>query len=153
MIHVTQNVDNLNELAGSPRVFHLHGDFQTSQCRKCKKTFPRIGFYQREQVCPVCGANNFAVRPNVVLFGEIPYGMDWIPSYLKKACVFISVGTSGTVYPAADFVRETKASLRINLDLDPLIHFIALVTQNLLQGVPDGSFIINNQYLHRNSPL
>lgn len=122
MIHVTQNVDNLNELAGSPRVFHLHGDFQTSQCRKCKKTFPRIGFYQREQVCPVCGANNFAVRPNVVLFGEIPYGMDWIPSYLKKACVFISVGTSGTVYPAADFVRETKASLRINLDLDPLIH-------------------------------
>lgn len=122
VIHVTQNVDNLNELAGSPRVFHLHGDFQTSQCRKCKKTFPRIGFYQREQVCPDCGANNFAVRPNVVLFGEIPYGMDWIPSYLKKACVFISVGTSGTVYPAADFVRETKASLRINLDLDPLIH-------------------------------
>lgn len=62
------------------------------------------------------------MRPNVVLFGEIPYGMDWIPSYLKKACVFIFVGTSGTVYPAADFVRETKASLRINLDLDPLIH-------------------------------
>ena len=57
-----------------------------------------------------------------MLFGEVPYGMDWIPSYLKKACVFISVGTSGTVYPAANFVRETKASIRINLDLDPLIH-------------------------------
>ena len=122
VIHVTQNVDNLNELAGAPRVFHLHGDFQTSLCRKCKKTFPRVGFYEREQVCPVCGATNFAVRPNVVLFGEVPYGMDWIPSYLKKACVFISVGTSGTVYPAANFVRETKASIRINLDLDPLIH-------------------------------
>lgn len=64
----------------------------------------------------------FAMRPNVVLFGEVPYGMDWIPSYLKKACVFISVGTSGTVYPATNFVRETKASIRINLDLDPLIH-------------------------------
>lgn len=122
VIHVTQNVDNLNELAGAPRVFHLHGDFQTSLCRKCKKTFPRVGFYEREQVCPVCGATNFAVRPNVVLFGEIPYGMDWITSYLKKACVFISIGTSGTVYPAANFVKETKASIRINLDLDPLIH-------------------------------
>lgn len=78
VIHVTQNVDNLNELAGAPRVFHLHGDFQTSLCRKCKKTFPRVGFYEREQVCPVC--------------------------------------------EAANFVRETKASIRINLDLDPLIH-------------------------------
>lgn len=122
VIHVTQNVDNLNELAGAPRVFHLHGDFQTSLCRKCKKTFPRLGFYEREQVCPVCEATNFAMRPNVVLFGEIPYGMDWITSYLKKACVFISIGTSGTVYPAANFVKETKASIRINLDLDPLIH-------------------------------
>ena len=80
VIHVTQNVDNLNELAGAPRVFHLHGDFQTSLCRKCKKTFPRVGFYEREQVCPVCEATNFAMRP-MLCFSE-KYLTAWI-GYLR----------------------------------------------------------------------
>lgn len=118
VVHVTQNVDNLNELAGSPAVFHLHGDFQSSLCSQCKNTFPRLGLYDKNNVCPVCGASNYSVRPNVVLFGEMPYGLDWITSYLKKACVFLSIGTSGAVYPAANFVRDTKAAIRINFDLE-----------------------------------
>lgn len=118
VVHVTQNVDNLNELAGSPSVFHLHGDFQSSLCSQCKNTFPRLGLYKKNNVCPVCGASGYSVRPNVVLFGEMPYGLDWITSYLKKACVFMSVGTSGAVYPAANFVLDTEAAIRINFDIE-----------------------------------
>lgn len=118
VVHVTQNVDNLNELAGSPSVFHLHGDFQSSLCSRCKNTFPRLGLYKKDNVCPVCGASDYSVRPNVVLFGEMPYGLDWITSYLKKACVFMSVGTSGAVYPAANFVLDTEAAIRINFDIE-----------------------------------
>lgn len=120
VIHVTQNVDWLNELAGSPRVFHMHGQFMRSMCSKCKTVFPRIGFYEKGKKCPVCGAEGYSVRPDVILFGEEPYGMDWIFSYLKEADVFISVGTSGKVYPAASFVAETQAPIRININLNPV---------------------------------
>lgn len=124
VIHVTQNVDNLNELAGAPRVFHLHGEFATSVCRQCESVFPRLGNYHKDLRCPACGATEYSVRPNIVLFGEMPHGMDWIPGYLKKACVFLAIGTSGRVYPAADFVRTTKASLKINFDIDPSIEMV-----------------------------
>ncbi len=105
IVHITQNVDSLCEEAGDTSVFHLHGTFLQSRCTACGAVFPRLGPYSFEDVCPVCRATHGAVRTNVVFFGEIPYGMDWIPSVLKRADIFLAVGTSGFVYPAADFVR------------------------------------------------
>ena len=104
IIHVTQNVDTLCEEAGDMAVFHLHGVLNRSRCSACGAVFPRKGFYEMGAVCPCCGATGANVRPDVVLFGETPLGLDWILPYLKNVDIFLSVGTSGTVYPAADFV-------------------------------------------------
>ncbi len=108
IIHITQNIDTLCEEAGDAGVHHLHGSFLTSRCRACGTVFPRIGFYEEGRKCPVCKKADWSVRPDVVLFGETPYGLDWIMPYLARADVFLAVGTSGTVYPAADFVRKAK---------------------------------------------
>lgn len=105
IIHVTQNIDSLCEEAGDTSVFHLHGSLNRSRCQKCGAIFPRKGFYKTGNVCPNCQAKFSAVRPDVVLFGETPYGLDWIVPYLKEVDIFIAIGTSGTVYPAADFVN------------------------------------------------
>ncbi|HIU84970.1 MAG TPA: hypothetical protein IAC66_06370, partial [Candidatus Aphodousia gallistercoris] len=99
-----QNVDTLCEEAGDTAVFHLHGVLNRSRCSACGAVFPRKGFYEMEAACPCCGATGANVRPDVVLFGETPLGLDWILPYLKNVDIFLSVGTSGTVYPAADFV-------------------------------------------------
>lgn len=104
IVHVTQNIDTLCEEAGDAGVFHMHGSFLTSRCSKCNAVFPRIGFYREGAVCPSCKAGGWNVRPNIVFFGEIPYGMDWMENVVKKADVFLAVGTSGTVYPAAGLV-------------------------------------------------
>lgn len=105
IIHVTQNIDSLCEEAGDTAVFHLHGSLNQSRCQKCGATFPRKGFYKMGNQCPKCKAKFSHVRPDVVLFGETPHGLGWILPYLEEVDIFIAVGTSGTVYPAADFVR------------------------------------------------
>lgn len=104
IVHVTQNIDSLCEEAGDTAVFHLHGSLNRSLCQKCGTVFPRKGFYKMGNICPKCRAQFSAVRPDVVLFGETPHGLDWIMPYLKEVDIFIAIGTSGTVYPAADFV-------------------------------------------------
>lgn len=105
IVHITQNIDSLCEQAGDAGVFHLHGSFLTSRCTECGAVFPRMGFYEKGKICPACHAAGFAVRPNVVLFEEIPLGMDWIPEVIKRTDIFLAVGTSGVVYPAAGFVQ------------------------------------------------
>ena len=105
IVHITQNIDSLCEEAGDAGVFHLHGSFLTSRCTECGAVFPRMGLYKKGNVCPACKAAGFAVRPDVVLFGEVPLGMDWIPSVIKRADIFLAIGTSGFVYPAAGFVQ------------------------------------------------
>ena len=110
IIHVTQNIDSLCEEAGDTSVFHLHGSLNQSLCQKCGATFPRKGFYKMGNQCPKCKVKFSAVRPDVVLFGETPHGLDWILPYLDEVDIFIAVGTSGTVYPAADFVRMATAA-------------------------------------------
>ena len=99
----TQNVDDLHERGGSQRVHHMHGSLFESRCMRCAKPFADRGFHEAELPhCLRCGA---PVRPHIVWFGEIPLDMDGIYAQLSRATHMLVVGTSGSVYPAAGFVR------------------------------------------------
>lgn len=102
---VTQNIDELHERAGSQNLLHMHGEHCKALCANCGERREWREDLSRELVCPACGLTG-ALRPDVVWFGEMPYHMDRIQAALAKADLFISIGTSGNVYPAAGFVRE-----------------------------------------------
>lgn len=101
---VTQNIDDLHERAGSRNVIHMHGEIMRALCAACGHRWDAPPEMKASDPCPACGTD--ATRPDVVWFGEIPYHMDKIAVALSQADVFASIGTSGTVYPAASFVAE-----------------------------------------------
>lgn len=103
---VTQNIDNLHERAGSKQVCHMHGSITKSKCEACEEDFLCNQTMKVEDRCPKCG--QAAVRPDIVWFGEMPKHMDLITSKLFICDYFLAVGTSGNVYPAAQFVRTAK---------------------------------------------
>lgn len=115
---VTQNVDDLHERAGSTRVHHMHGRLRAAWCTACDDRHDWHGTLADRPACPGCGEH--ALRPDVVWFGEIPYGMDDVHHALWAADLFVSIGTSGQVYPAAAFVHYALAcgadTLELNLD-------------------------------------
>ncbi|WP_454713709.1 NAD-dependent deacylase [Caulobacter segnis] len=115
----TQNVDDLHEKAGSRRVIHMHGELAVTRCHHCQATRPDSGALTAEAVCEACGRDGGA-RPHVVWFGEMPLFMDEIEAALSEADLFVSIGTSGSVYPAAGFVTEARAmgiaTCEINLE-------------------------------------
>ena len=118
LLIVTQNVDDLHERAGATRVLHMHGEHLNAWCTACDSrprwTKPLI----HRPPCPACGES--ALRPDVVWFGEVPYEMDRINAALREADLFVSIGTSGAVYPAAGLVRNARAlgarTLELNLE-------------------------------------
>lgn len=116
---VTQNVDDLHERAGARRVLHMHGEHLNAWCTACdvrsRWTAPLID----RPACPECG--EAALRPDVVWFGEMPYYMDEIYAALREADLFVSIGTSGAVYPAAGFVRTARdlGARTLELNLEP----------------------------------
>ena len=103
LLVVTQNIDDLHERAGSTRVLHMHGELRSALCRDCGRRTPWTGDLGGLPPCPHCEASE--LRPDVVWFGEIPYDMERIISELSRCDVFVSIGTSGAVYPAAGFVQ------------------------------------------------
>lgn len=115
----TQNVDDLHEKAGSRRVIHMHGELAVTRCHHCEATWPDAGPLAAETVCAACGQPGGA-RPHVVWFGEIPLFMDEIEDALSRADLFVSIGTSGSVYPAAGFVNQARTmgvtTCEINLE-------------------------------------
>jgi NAD-dependent deacetylase len=115
----TQNVDDLHEKAGSQRVIHIHGELAVTRCAHCEALRPEPGPLTAEAVCEGCGRDGGA-RPHVVWFGEMPLFMDDIDDALSEADLFVSIGTSGSVYPAAGFVTEARAmgiaTCEINLE-------------------------------------
>lgn len=114
---VTQNVDDLHERGGSPEVIHMHGALLRALCAACGARWDAPPVMHTTDPCPRCAAP--ATRPDVVWFGEVPYAMDRIYEALMAADLFVAIGTSGAVYPAAGFVNEARAAgidtLEINL--------------------------------------
>ncbi|WP_459666237.1 NAD-dependent deacylase, partial [Novosphingobium sp. 11B] len=118
LLIVTQNVDDLHERAGAKRVLHMHGEHLNAWCMACNERPRWIGPLIDRPACPECG--EAALRPDIVWFGEMPYRMDEIFAALEQADLFVSIGTSGAVYPAASFVRNARElgveTLELNLE-------------------------------------
>lgn len=114
----TQNIDDLHEQAGSQRVIHMHGELKKARCHDCGHVTLADGDLSLELGCGACGRIG-GLRPHVVWFGEMPLEMDAIYEALADADLFVAIGTSGAVYPAAGFASAAREagipSLEINL--------------------------------------
>lgn len=117
---VTQNVDDLHERAGSARLLHMHGELLRIRCENCGDQRECRQDINLATVCPACGTPGY-LRPHVVWFGEMPLGMARIEQALAACDLFISIGTSGNVYPAAGFVAEARrqGAHTVELNLEP----------------------------------
>jgi NAD-dependent deacetylase len=104
LLLITQNVDDLHDRAGSKRLLHMHGELRKGWCLACDQRSAWSGAMGEAAVCPSCGRTG-RVRPDIVWFGEMPYGMEQIDEALQRCDLFVSIGTSGAVYPAAGFVQ------------------------------------------------
>ncbi len=121
VLTVTQNIDPLHEAAGSKQLIHMHGEIAKALCSACGGRHAIGGEdITVSSACPACGMPS-TLRPDVVWFGEMPYRMDEIYRALTTCDLFLSIGTSGTVYPAANFVLEAAASgaHTVELNLEP----------------------------------
>lgn len=117
---VTQNIDNLHERAGNSRVLHMHGELLKVRCANSGQVIDWHEDVTAEDRCTCCQFPS-VLRPHVVWFGEMPLGMEEIYQALEQANLFIAIGTSGHVYPAAGFVHEAKlqGAHTVELNLEP----------------------------------
>ena len=117
---VTQNVDNLHERAGSKNLIHMHGELNKIRCENSQHYYQWTENLDQNTVCECCGKSG-NLRPHIVWFGEMPFLMDEIYAALEKCDLFLSIGTSGNVYPAAGFAQMANqyAAKTIELNLDP----------------------------------
>lgn len=115
---VTQNVDDLHERGGALNVLHMHGEHLNAWCTYCDRRHRWTGPLIDRPPCPSCDMR--ALRPDIVWFGEVPYRMDEIYRAVSEADLFVSIGTSGAVYPAAGLVRTARdigvQTLELNLE-------------------------------------
>ncbi len=115
---VTQNVDDLHERGGALNVLHMHGEHLNAWCTACDERHRWTEALIHRPPCPACGQS--ALRPDVVWFGEVPYRMEEIYQAVAGADLFVSIGTSGAVYPAAGLVRTARdlgvQTLELNLE-------------------------------------
>lgn len=121
LLLVTQNIDDLHEQAGSTRLIHMHGEMAKARCDLCHHIHPWQDELTIELVCAACGMPG-GMRPHVVWFGEMPLDMDRIYAALARCDLFVSIGTSGNVYPAAGFVQEARVmsgAHTVELNLEP----------------------------------
>lgn len=117
---VTQNIDDLHERAGSKNLIHMHGEMLKARCIWCEFVTAWQDDLSAEMQCPTCNAPG-GMRPHVVWFGEMPLETDRIGAALDACGTFISIGTSGNVYPAAGFVAEARrnGARTVELNLEP----------------------------------
>ena len=116
---VTQNIDDLHERGGARDVIHMHGELLRALCGACGDRWDAPPEMAPQDRCPGCG--RAATRPDVVWFGEMPYQMDAIEDHLAGCDLFVAIGTSGAVYPAAGFVAEARraGARTLELNLEP----------------------------------
>ncbi|MBA4089996.1 MAG: NAD-dependent protein deacylase [Sphingobium sp.] len=119
LLIVTQNVDDLHERAGARRLIHMHGELQSALCAACGKAVRWSDPLPPGTACDGC--RKPALRPDIVFFGEMPYDMERIDAAVRDADLFVSIGTSGAVYPAAGFVQTARhvGARTLELNLDP----------------------------------
>jgi NAD-dependent deacetylase len=117
LLLVTQNIDDLHERGGAARVVHMHGELLRARCLDCSADSAWTSDIEPSSVCPACSAGG-RLRPHVVWFGEMPMHMEEIYLALSACDLFVSIGTSGNVYPAAGFVQEARAAGAHTLELN-----------------------------------
>lgn len=117
---VTQNIDDLHERAGSTKLIHMHGELNKAFCLRCRAVVECRGDLSVHDHCLTCGRKG-GMRPDIVWFGEMPYQMERIQDALADCDLFLSIGTSGHVYPAAGFVAQAGAggAHTVELNLEP----------------------------------
>nr|WP_308911325.1 NAD-dependent deacylase [Pseudokordiimonas caeni] len=126
---VTQNVDDLLERGGARDVIHMHGELLKVRCTACNTVHGWREDCTEATRCPACGVAP-GLRPDIVWFGEMPYHLDRIYAALGDCDLFLSVGTSGNVYPAAGFVAEVRRAgyahtIEINLEPSAGVSYFA----------------------------
>lgn len=119
---VTQNVDDLHEQGGSTKVLHMHGELRKARCRVSNQVLPWDFDIDTSTECPCCKQRG-TLRPHIVWFGEMPLFMAQIDTALSQCDLFVAIGTSGHVYPAAGFVELAKAvgAHTVELNLVPSV--------------------------------
>jgi NAD-dependent deacetylase len=120
LLIVTQNVDDLHERAGARRVLHMHGELKSAWCLSCDARQSWEGPLRHGHGCLACGTAGM-LRPDIVWFGEMPYEMERIDAAIMDADLFVSIGTSGAVYPAAGFVQTARyaGAHTLEMNLEP----------------------------------
>lgn len=118
LLLVTQNIDDLHERAGSRRLLHMHGELLKARCTACEAASPWREDILPASACPACGAAG-RLRPHVVWFGELPLGLDEAYAALAACGLFVAIGTSGQVWPAAGFVEAARRARTVEINLEP----------------------------------
>ncbi|MGB1257279.1 MAG: Sir2 family NAD+-dependent deacetylase [Thiolinea sp.] len=122
---VTQNIDNLHERAGTKNLIHMHGELNKIRCTHSGQVYERTGNLMHDERCPCCQFEG-ALRPDIVWFGEMPMEMERIYAELAGCDLFMSIGTSGHVYPAAGFVEAAAMAgahtVELNLERSLVNH-------------------------------
>ena len=120
LLIVTQNVDDLHERAGARRLIHMHGELNSAWCLACGARQTWTEDLRNGPACARCGVAG-RMRPDIVWFGEMPYAMDMIDTALSRADLFVSIGTSGAVYPAAGYVQAARyvGARTLEMNMEP----------------------------------
>lgn len=130
---VTQNIDDLHERAGSRHVIHMHGELLKARCCQCEAVVPWTEDLDGGSVCPECRRSG-VLRPHVVWFGEIPLRLEEIAAAIEGASLFVAIGTSGQVYPAAGFAAHAAALGVRTIEVNPESTPISPVFDRHLRG-------------------
>lgn len=129
---VTQNVDDLHERAGSKNVIHMHGELRKTRCQSTHRVFESFDPILTDSRCACCERTG-TLRPHIVWFGEIPFEMERIFESLERCGMFVAIGTSGQVYPAAGFVNAVPTSAR-RIEINAEASAVSLAFQELRHG-------------------